>query len=183
MNAITHHCPSRPPLRSALVRAAAVALATTTLTFVICVTPGVASAAEDATIDRLATCQDSWYEWKEDRARMTQLVSMVEASFKRSEQGAGFMPKRATATMGLPVEQLFPQSVGMGVGFSAIVHADFAEARRTFEQRLGRKMTCTMSEGTPACELELGPKKTAVLMTDDPRSKRTLLGCYYFYEK
>jgi hypothetical protein len=34
------------------------------------------------------------------------------------------------------------------------------------------------------CELEIGEKKTILLMAEDNvKSKTTLLGCYYFYAK
>jgi hypothetical protein len=34
------------------------------------------------------------------------------------------------------------------------------------------------------CELQIGEKKTILLMAEDnPKSTTTLVGCYYFYEK
>jgi hypothetical protein len=34
------------------------------------------------------------------------------------------------------------------------------------------------------CELEIAPKKTIVLMAEDnPKSRKTLFGCFYLYAK
>ena len=34
------------------------------------------------------------------------------------------------------------------------------------------------------CALEIGPKKTILLLSEDnPKATTTLFGCYYFYEK
>jgi|GEM_PF-939689 len=178
-----HRCPSRPGLRHALLPAATVAVVASALALVICSSPALAAPADDATLQRLATCQDSWLDWSEGHPRMKQYADFVRTRMQQQDDGATFVPKTAMTVAGLPIEQVFPQSVGMGVGFSAIVHADFAETRRGFEKQLGKPMSCKTSDGTPACELTIGDKKTAILMTDNPRSARTLVGCYYFYQQ
>lgn len=183
MTLTTHRCPSRPSLGLTLLPAAALAVVTSVLAVVICATPALAAPADDPTLQRLATCQDSWLDWKDGNPRMTQYVEFVKTRLQRQDDRSAFTPKSAMTVAGLPIEQVFPQSVGMGVGFSAIVHADFATTRRGFEKQLGKPMTCkTTAEGT-GCELEIGDRKTAMLMTDDPRSARTLVGCYYFYQQ
>lgn len=144
---------------------------------------GPASAADEPMLKRFGTCQESWHDWQEGDPRQAQFVRDVEGRLDRRDDGAAFTPKSPMTVFGLAVSQVYPQSVGMGVGFSMIVDADFAESRRAFEKQLGRPMTCVVSDGLPACELQLGVRKTAVLMTDDPRRKTTLAGCYYFFQQ
>jgi len=159
-------------------------LLTATTLALLCVWTAPAGAADDALLQRMTLCKDSWLDWKNDEPRLTRFVSDVESRFTRGTSGAGFTPKAPTKAFGLPVEQLFPQTVGMGLGFSVIVNADFAQARRSLEGQLGRTMTCQNSEEGRGCELKIGEKKTVVLMSDgDGKSKQTLLGCYYYYEK
>jgi len=149
-------------------------------------TPAAHAAVEPAPqLQRLALCQDSWLDWKDDDARMARFASHFENRFDRSPQGdGGFAPKAPTQALGVAVTQVYPQSVGMGVGFSLVVAADFAQARSSIEQQLGKPMTCQTSDGMRACELPLGPKKTAMLITgDNGRAKTSLVGCYYFYQQ
>ena len=148
--------------------------------------PTTQAAMEPAPqLQRLALCQDSWFDWKDDDARMARFASHFENRFDRSPQGdGGFAPKAPTQALGFAVTQVYPQSVGMGVGFSLVVNADFAHARSSIEQQLGKPMTCQTSDGMRACELPLGPKKTAMLITGDNGQARTsLVGCYYFYQQ
>jgi len=141
-------------------------------------------AAEDPAMLRLLTCQDSWLDWKNDEARMRRFVNTVEAQYVRSEQGTAFTPKAPTTVLGHPVAQVYPQSVGMGLGYSVVVNAPFTVARQSFEKQLGRPLKCSTSDGMRACELPVAEKKTAMLMaSDNPSNKTTLLGCYYYYEK
>jgi hypothetical protein len=150
----------------------------------LCAWTAPVGAADDALLQRMTLCQDSWLDWKNDEARQRRFVAEVESRFTRGTSGAGFTPKAPTKAFGLPVEQMFPQSVGMGLGFSLIVNADFAQARRSLEGPLGRTMACQNSEEGRACELKIGEKKTVVLMSDgDGKAKQTLVGCYYYYEK
>ncbi|MEO8806906.1 MAG: hypothetical protein ABI433_12560 [Burkholderiaceae bacterium] len=144
----------------------------------------LAGAADEPNLLRLSTCQDSWLDWKSDEPRMSRYVAHLQQKFVRSEQDASFAPKTPTTLLGHPLAQVYPQSVGMGVGFSALLNVPFAQARQSFEKQLGRPLTCSSSDGMKACELSLGDKKTAMLMaSDNPASKTTLLGCYYYYEK
>ena len=144
-----------------------------------------AAAADDALLQRLATCQDSWLDWKNDPVRQARFVDAVEARYTRGARGAGFAPKAPTQMYGLTVTQLYPQSVGMALGFSMLVQADLARTRRAFEAQLGRTMTCTNDGEGSGCELKLGERKTAVLMAESGAgvAKGTLLGCYYYYEQ
>lgn len=141
-------------------------------------------AAADAAMLRLVSCQDSWLDWKDDAPRMTRFASSLERQYARSQQGDSFVPKAPMTLLGHPVAHVFPQSVGMGLGYSVLVNAPLALAREGFEKQLGQPMRCSTSDGIDACELPLGEKKTAMLMASaSPGNKTTLLGCYYYYEK
>jgi len=163
-------------------------LLTATTLALLCAWTTPARAADDALLQRMSLCQDSWLDWKDDEARVKRYVTEVESRFTHGARGAGLTPKAPTRAFGLPVAQLFPQNVGMALGFSVMVDADFAQTRRALEGRLGRTMTCENSEEGRGCELRIGPKKTVVLMSDgDAKAgqtpKQTLLGCYYYYER
>ena len=141
-------------------------------------------AAEDPAMLRLATCQDSWLDWKNDDARMSRFAHAVEAQYVRSAQGDAFTPNVPTTLLGHAVAQVYPQSVGMGLGYSVLVNASFTQARQSFEKQLGKPLKCSTSDGMRACELPIAEKKTAMLVAgDNPNSKTTLLGCYYYYQQ
>ncbi len=147
-------------------------------------TSQVAHAADEPQLQRLALCQDSRHDWKGDAARTTRFVSDFENRFDRSPQGDAFAPKSEAKVLGHAVTQVYPQSVGMGVGFSLVVNANFIQARAGIEQQLGKPMTCSTSEGVRSCELKLGPRKTALLMTaQNGQANTSLIGCYYFYQQ
>ena len=157
---------------------------TATMLALLCTWTAPAAAADDALLQRMSLCQDSWLDWKDDAARVKRYVAELESRFTHGERGAGLAPKSPTMAFGLPVAQVFPQSVGMALGFSVMVNADFARARRSLESRLGRPMSCQNSEEGHGCELKIGEEKTVVLMSDENgKSRQTLLGCYYYYEK
>ena len=145
-----------------------------------------AQAADNPMIERLATCQDSWFEWKSsDPARLQQFVAGFQSDFSQKERGPFFVPKSSQTVIG-PVAQVFPQSVGMAVGFSVVVNATFDQTRTSLERRIGKsiKKCEPPSDNMRTCELEIGAKKTMVLMAEDnAKSTTTLFGCYYFYEK
>jgi hypothetical protein len=148
---------------------------------VVAVSPP-AKAADDATLERLATCQDSWLDWKEPDPRMTAYQRYVHTQLRSDDGGQSFDPLAPTRLLGLPLLQVFPQSVGMGVGFSATVDIDATKARNILETRLGRSMTCERGDGVLSCELKLADRKTVMLMANLGAEKPTLLGCYYFYQ-
>jgi hypothetical protein len=153
--------------------------------FLVAVTP--TQAADNPMIERLATCQDSWFEWKSsDPARLQQFVAGFQSDFSQKERGPFFVPKSSQTVIGLPVAQVFPQSVGMAVGFSVVVNANFDRTRASLERKIGRsiKKCEPPSDNMRTCELAIGAKKTLLLMAEDnAKSTTTLFGCYYFYEK
>jgi opacity protein-like surface antigen len=143
-------------------------------------------AADDAGIERMATCQDSWFDWnKSDQAQLKKFGDRFRADFSRNGNDPFFVPRKDETIAGLRVKQAFPDSVGMGVGFSVTVEATFDKARRTFEKVLGKKLQkCETSDNMRTCELDIAEKRSFTLMAEDsPKSTTTLVGCYYYYEK
>ena len=146
-----------------------------------------ARAADNLAIERLALCRDSWLDWKSgDPARLPKFAASFQADFLRKEGEAYFVPRSSQTVAGLPVAQVFPQSIGMAVGFSVVVNANFDKTRASLEKKIGKSIRkCEPpSDNMRTCALEIGDKKTIALMAEDnAKSTTTLFGCYYFYEK
>jgi hypothetical protein len=145
-----------------------------------------AAAADDTALARLALCQDSWVDWnKSDPGRLQAFIEHFRSEFSPSGNDPFFLPKGSPSIAGLHVVQAFPQSVGMGVGFSLTVDATFDETRTTMEKALGKPLQkCESGDGMRMCEFKIAEQRTFTLMAeDDPKSHNTLIGCYYFYEK
>ena len=145
-----------------------------------------AHATDDLQLTRLATCQDSWFEWKSnDPGRLKQYVTRIQTEFTPGQAGA-YTPKSSLTVLGFTVTHVYPESVGMGVGFSVFANATFDRVKAIAEKTLGRQVSkCEPpSDNMRICELALGEKKTFFLLTEDsPKSTKTLFGCGYFYEK
>ena len=149
---------------------------------------GVMSArgADDPRLENLALCRDSWLEWKtSDPAKLNSVAAHFRSAYTHTGNDA-FATPNAPATIGpLKVTRIFPDSVGMGVGFSVQVDATFDVSRKAIEQILGKPLgQCESSDGMRTCGLPIAPQRTVVLMSGDPPGDRTtLVGCYYLYEK
>jgi hypothetical protein len=146
-----------------------------------------AQAADNLGLERLAICQDSWLDWKaSDPAQLKKFIDGFQADFSHKGNDAFFVPKSTQTVAGLPVAQVFPESIGMAVGFSIVVNADFNKTKTSLEKKIGKAINkCEPpSDNMRSCGLEIGEKKTIALMAEDnPKSTTTLVGCYYFYEK
>jgi hypothetical protein len=144
-----------------------------------------AQTKDDVGVLRLLTCQDSWMEWKDDPAKRQKFVDELKMNFKQNERDGTFEPIKPMSILGHQVFQLYPQSVGMGVGYSVIVSASFDATKASLEKQMGKPFDrCeTASEGK-SCERQLAKLKTVMLM-EGSRGKdpKTLFGCYYLYEK
>ena len=141
--------------------------------------------AAEPSLDTLATCRDSWLDWKDDSARGAKFADDLRTTYTRQRnEGDFFVPKMPRKLLGLPVARVYPESAGMAVGFSVLVNSGFESARKAVEKALGKALKCdeNSDEGF-GCELALGPKKTAFVMAENKSSKSALIGCYYFYEK
>jgi hypothetical protein len=145
-----------------------------------------ARAADDPALARMALCRDSWFDLKtSDPAALKKYVDHIRAGFTPHDNDPYFLPKSETSILGLHVSQVYPESVGMGVGFSLIVDAPFDKTRKIVEKSLGKPLGhCDTSDGMKACEQQIAEKRDFTLMAEDsPKSTTTLVGCYYFYEK
>ena len=145
-----------------------------------------ASAADDPDIQSLATCKESWLDWnKSGPARWSNFGNRFRAEFSRHGNDAYWVPKTDKSILGLHISQAFPDSVGMGVGFSVVVDAPFDKARKSFEKALRKTLQkCEASDNMHSCELDIAEKRTFTLMAEDnPKAAKTLVGCYYYYEK
>jgi len=143
-------------------------------------------SADDPRVENLALCRDSWLDWKTtDPAKLDSFGAFFRSAFSHSSNDAYFVPKSAMAIVGLKVLRVFPDSLGMGVGFSVLVDAAFDVAKPAVEHELGKPVRqCETGDGTRACELPVAEQRTLTLATGDPpNDKTTLIGCYYVYEK
>ena len=136
-------------------------------------------------LERLATCQDSWRDWRDDPAQTKKMAELFNSTFDSPANDGSFAPKQKTQVVGLPVAQVYPESVGMGVGFSVVLAASFDEARAHVEKAVGKALgSCEHGDGMQTCGLEIAKERTITLMAaEHDTKKRTLLGCYYFYAK
>ena len=147
---------------------------------------GPARAADDDALTRMALCKDSWVEWQQtDPPKMQAFADRFRAQFSRHDNDAYFLPKSKLSVLGMNVSQAVPGNVGMGVGFSLTVDATFDDTRKAVEKALGKKLgKCESGEDMRTCELDIAPQRNVTLLAEDkPNAERTLIGCYYFYEK
>jgi len=161
------------------------ALAAASMMFLVGVVP--ADAADNLAIERLATCRDSWIDWKQNNpAQLKKFADDFQSQFfLRKETDPFLVPKSSQTVAGLPVAEVYPESVGMGVGFSVKVNASFDKTKATLEKKLGQLLKqCERGDNMRTCALQLAEKKTIMLVAEDnPQSTTALFGCYYFYEK
>ena len=151
----------------------------------LCLAATPASGAADDLIEQLATCRASWLDWKDDPVQARKFGDTINAAFTPKPREPAWTPKKPIVVGGLKVVEAFPESVGMGVGFSLSVEGNFDTARAAFEKLAGKTFkTCESGEGMKSCELEVAEKRTLMIVAgENGKSKTTLLGCYYFYAK
>ena len=143
-------------------------------------------ADDDVTLTRMATCQESWLDWQtKEPAQLKKFGDQLHSEFSQHGDDAFVVPNANVSIAGLRVTQLFPNSVGMGVGLSVTVDAPFDKARQAIEKTVGKPLTkCETGDSMRTCGLEIAEKRTLMLMAEDsPKATTTLVGCYYFYEK
>lgn len=143
-------------------------------------------AAEDNAIARMATCQDSWFEWQsKEPARLKALGEHFRAAFVPKGNDGSFVPKTKISIAGLNITRVYPGSLGMGVGFSLFVDAPIDKVRDGLKHLLGKPLDkCETSDSMRTCGSQIAAQRTLTVMaSDDPKARDTLIGCYYFYEK
>jgi hypothetical protein len=136
-------------------------------------------------LERMATCQDSWFEWKQDPARMNAYIDSFQSGYRQGDREAFLIPVSRATVAGLPVTQVYPGTIGAGVGFSVLVEGTFDKTKAAIEAALGKRLgKCETSDGTRTCQLEIADKKTVLMLADATgKAKTTLVGCFYVYEK
>jgi hypothetical protein len=147
---------------------------------------GLASTAADELFDQLVTCRVSWLDWKDDPVQGRKFADAIHAAFVQQPRGPAWTPKNPVTVLGMPVVEAFPESVGMGVGFSVTVDATFEQARGQMEKSAGKTFKeCDRGEGMRTCELMVAEKRTLFLLSGESGKGKTttLIGCYYFYAR
>jgi hypothetical protein len=154
---------------------------------VVALQPAQPARPVDDMIERLALCKDSWRDWKEkdDPVQGRKVAELFRSTFVDQGKDGSYTPNTKVAVVGLPVVQVYPESVGMGVGFSAVLEASFDTAREHVEKAIGKPLKdCETGDGMRTCGLEIAKERTITLMAAEKDTQnRTLLGCYYLYEK
>ena len=151
----------------------------------LCLAATPAFGAADDLLEQLATCKVSWLDFKDDPVKARSFGDAIKGTFVQKPQSPAWTPLKPVTLGGLKIVEAFPDSVGMGVGFSLTVEAPFDKARAEFETLAGKTFkTCESGEGMKTCELTVAEKRTLTIVAgDNGKSKTTLLGCYYFYAK
>ncbi len=141
-------------------------------------------AADEENLERMATCQESWLDWKDDPARGQKFADSLHSGYAEQAEGGYLVPKAKKTLFGLPVARVYPDTIGMGVGFSVTVNGSFETAKKAVENAVGKTLKCEAdSDEVRACQAELGPQKTVTVASDTQGSKSALIGCFYLYEK
>jgi hypothetical protein len=136
-------------------------------------------------LEKMATCQDSWLDWGNDDARVGAFRDGFRAQFKEADSGGYFVPISSATLMSMKVVRVYANSIGMARGFSVSVDAPFDTVKKNVEKTIGKTLKhCETSDGMRTCDLDIAEKRTVTLMADATgREKTTLVGCFYFYEK
>lgn len=157
---------------------------TASLTVLLTALPTI--AATDPSLEPLATCRESWIDWqKANDPQLAPFGEYLRSHFTYKDREPYLLPKAPVSLAGFHVLQVFPESVGMGVGFSVMIDATFEKAKKVFETKLGKPLEhCETGEGMKSCEHGVAEKRTFMLMASDkPGDRKTLVGCYYYYAK
>ena len=144
-----------------------------------------ALATNDPNMLRMVTCESSWLDWKQNPAMVEQFRNQLRTDFRADGSDGSYLPIAPTELLGLKVSRVYPQSVGMGLGYSVLVDAGFKAVRSALAKQVGKPFeSCQKDEGMNSCELGIGPRKT-IMLTEASAGKnpQTLVGCYYYYEK
>lgn len=145
-----------------------------------------AQAAEPQdTLSRLASCQESWLDMKDDPARAQKFAEVIKAHFVQDDRAPTWKPRKPLSWLGQPILEITPQSIGMGLGFAVTVKATAKDVKPAYEQLVGQPLgQCERGDGAMTCEREIAEKRTAMLAAPLTKPELgTMLGCYYFYQQ
>lgn len=153
----------------------AVSIATATL-------PTLGHAAEPQDLlQRMVTCQESWYEWKDNESRLDAFANTLDVDFQEGQRSGVLVPRRQAKLMGFDVVEVTPANVGIGMGFGVTVKGSLNDVRQKYEAALGRKLSsCEQIEGLSICTEPIAAQRNATLMMATQRpGVGTLVGCFY----
>jgi len=124
-------------------------------------------------------------DWDKSSPKVDDFRKMFSVDFKQKGGGAGFAPGKPMSILGHSVSEVYPESVGMGVGFSVLVDAEFDKVKASLEKQVSKPIAKCSKEGdSRSCEYAFAEKKTLLLMEGGRgKNAKTLFGCYYFYAK
>lgn len=157
----------------------------TALAGAMSMTGGAGAAELHPLLQRLAKCEASWLDWAKDEAQMTKYAEAVESQFRYDEKKRVFLPLAPVQFLGFPVVELIPENMGIGLGFAVTVKAPLDTVRARFEEAIAKKFAhCEAQEGLTVCQVELAPKRTAMVVAATSRPDvGTQVGCFYYYER
>ncbi len=115
---------------------------------------------------------------KSDPVGLKKIADHIHTGVTPHDNEPYSLPKADTSILGLHVMQVFPESVGMGVGFSVTVAAPFDKVRAALEKAIGKKLVhCEASDGMNSCDLSLSEKRNIKLIAEDEnKATHTLVG-------
>lgn len=144
-----------------------------------------AHAADDRLLLQLATCQESWTDWDKSSPNVDNFRKMFSTDFKQKGGGASFVSITPLSILGYNVNEVYPDSVGMGVGFSLLVDGEFDKVKASLEKQVGKTIAeCSKEGDSRSCGHTFSEKRTLMLVEGGRgKNAKTLFGCYYFYAK
>lgn len=142
--------------------------------------------AADDVVEQLATCRLSWLDLRDDPVRSQSIGQTIRSSYAVDEaaRDGSWKPSSNQTVFGARVIRLYPESLGMGVGFSVLLDAKLESLRPQVERAVGKPLSeCEQDGGMRSCGVEIGERKTVTLTAAEsgPQKGQTLVGCYYFY--
>lgn len=135
-------------------------------------------------LQKLATCEESWYDLRNDAARMEAIGVALRSQFAPQDRSPVWKPNGPVTWLGAEVLEMTPQSVGMGLGFALTLKQPAGTVQPAYERALGQALgRCESGDGMRSCERKLAEKRTAMVVSPLNRPELgTLVGCYYFYQ-
>ena len=147
---------------------------------------GIAHAAEPQdTLSRMASCQESWMDMRNDAVRGQKFGEVIQAHFVQVDRAPIWKPRQPMTWLGQPVIEVTPQNLGIGLGFAVTVKGVSDAVKPAYEKLVGQALAnCGKSDGLLTCDLQIAKQRTAMLMAPLKKPELgTMLGCFYFYEK
>ena len=147
---------------------------------------GIADAAEPHdTLSRMASCQESWMDMRNDAVRGQKFADVMQAHFVQDDRAPTWKPRQPMTWLGHPVIEITPQSIGMALGFAVTVKAVSDGVKPAYEKLVGKPLAnCEKSDGSLTCDLQIAKQRTAMLMAPLKKPEiGTMLGCYYLYQQ